>query len=66
VQLILDVLDYPDSLLAAAASERPSWGVQLYGGAQVFGDPERARVFAAAVERMRRRMTDGGWWTTDD
>ena len=33
VQLILDALDFPDSLLAAAESEQPSWGIQLFGGA---------------------------------
>ena len=30
VQLILDALDFPDSLLAAAESSRPSWGIQLF------------------------------------
>jgi hypothetical protein len=54
VQLILDVLDYPDSLLAVASSARPGWGVQVFGGAQVFADPDRARVFGSAVDRMRR------------
>jgi hypothetical protein len=58
VQLILDVLDYPDSLLSAAASTRPSWGVQLFGGAEVFSDAARARVFASAVEEMRRMTND--------
>jgi len=56
VQLILDVLDYPDSLLATAASSRPSWGLQLFGGAQVFGDPDRARVFASAVEQVQQAL----------
>jgi hypothetical protein len=60
VQLILDALDYPQSLQSVAASPRPSWGVQLFGGAQVFGDPERAQIFAAAVEEMRLRTTDDG------
>ena len=58
VQLILDVLDYPKCLLSTAASPQPSWGVQLFGGAQVFGDPEQARVFAVAVEEMRQRTKD--------
>jgi hypothetical protein len=65
VQLILDALDYPESLLAVAASTQPSYGVQLFGGAQVFGDPARARVFASAVERIRTRLDDGQG-TTDD
>ena len=59
VQLILDALDYPNSLLAVAASERPSWGIQVFGGAEVFGDRERAQVFASAVERMRRNIDEG-------
>ena len=59
VQLILDALDYPDSLLAVAASPRPSWGIQVFGGAEVFGDPVRATVFASAVERIRRAIDKG-------
>jgi hypothetical protein len=59
VQLILDALDYPESLLAVAASERPSWGIQVFGGMDVFGDPERAQVFASSVERMRRKIDQG-------
>lgn len=55
VQLILDALDFPDSLLETAKAASPGWGVQLFGGAQVFGDAERATLFAQAVERMRRQ-----------
>lgn len=54
VQLILDALDFPESLLATAASRQPSWGIQLFGGAQVFSDPEQASVFRTAVEQMRQ------------
>lgn len=53
VQLILDALDFPASLRATAAAAHPSWGVQIFGGAEVFGDPQRARIFQAAVERIR-------------
>jgi len=56
VQLILDALDFPDSLLETAEATRPSWGVQLFGGAQVFGDDDKAAVFAHAVERMWRTI----------
>jgi hypothetical protein len=59
VQLILDALDYPDSLLETAASPAPSWGVQLFGGARVFADPAQARVFASAVEQIRQRTRGG-------
>jgi hypothetical protein len=54
VQLILDVLDFPASLVAAAASDVPSWGIQVFGGADVFADARRAEIFAQAVRRIRR------------
>jgi hypothetical protein len=57
VQLILDALDFPDSLLATAEAAQPSWGLQLFGGAQVFSDPKQAQIFAAAVEQIRQRIT---------
>ena len=56
VQLILDALDFPDSLMATADSPHPSWGVQLFGGAQVFADPDQAEVFQACVEKIRRTI----------
>ena len=56
VQLILDALDFPDSLSATAASRQPSWGVQLFGGAQVFSDPDQAAIFRTAVERIRQSL----------
>lgn len=57
VQLILDVLDFPDSLMATVASPRPSWGVQIFGGAQVFDDPGRAQIFRTAVEQIRQSIS---------
>jgi hypothetical protein len=53
VQLILDALDGPGALAETAASQRPSWGVQVFGGAQLFADPAQARVFQDAVGRIR-------------
>ncbi|NLO37197.1 MAG: hypothetical protein GX112_12730 [Clostridiaceae bacterium] len=58
VQLILDMLDFPDSLEQTAAARRPSWGLQLFGGAQAFADPEKARVFAQAVRQIRLAAGD--------
>ncbi len=58
VQPILDIRDFPDSLEAAAESAVPSWGVQLFGGAEALAEPSGARRFAACVERMRRRWRD--------
>ena len=55
VQLILDALDFPASLLATAEAAHPSWGIQLFGGAQIFADPDKARIFATAVEQIRQR-----------
>jgi hypothetical protein len=56
VQLILDMLEFPDSLLATAESHVPSLGVQIYGGAEIFRDAERGAVFGKAVEEMRKRL----------
>jgi hypothetical protein len=56
VQLILDVLDFPDSLWATAEAQPASWGVQIFGGAQVFADSAKAQVFRQAVAQMRRRL----------
>ncbi|MBC8077025.1 MAG: hypothetical protein H7Y32_13190 [Chloroflexales bacterium] len=53
VQLILDALDGPDSLVETANSTVTSWGLQVFGGAAVFADPAIARVFATTVERIR-------------
>ncbi len=56
VQLILDVLDFPDSLRAVAACATPSWGVQLFGGADVFADPQLAKIFREGAERIRQSL----------
>ena len=56
VQLILDVLDYPASLLAVAGSPDPGWGIQIFGGDQVFADAGKATMFARAVSAMRSRL----------
>lgn len=57
VQLILDALDFPASLEATALATNPTWGLQLFGGARVFGDPEQTRLFRAAVEQIRNAIT---------
>ena len=53
VQLIIDALDGPDSLTETAAAARPSWGLQIFDGANVFADAAFARIFQAAVARIR-------------
>ncbi|MBN1933752.1 MAG: hypothetical protein JW934_03755 [Anaerolineae bacterium] len=56
VQLILDVLDFPDSLVEMARSAVPGWGLQMFGGAEVFADEGRAQVFGDAVAQIRARI----------
>jgi hypothetical protein len=55
VQLILDVLDFPASLLAVAESAHAArtWGIQMFAGASIFADDAQAQVFARAVDKMR-------------
>lgn len=57
VQLILDALDFPESLEAAGKSKAPSWGLQIFDGAQIFADAENAVIFQGAVERIQRTLT---------
>ena len=56
VQLILDALDGPASLAETAASARPSWGLQVFGGASVFANAASAQVFQSAVAHIRDRV----------
>ncbi|MBX2998571.1 MAG: hypothetical protein KF893_08690 [Caldilineaceae bacterium] len=56
-QLILDALDFPVSLQAAAQAESPSWGIQLFGGADIFAHEERAAIFQQAVEQIQHTLT---------
>ena len=53
VQLILDALDYPESLLATVDASSPSWGVQIFGGAEIFADVDKATIFRDSVAAMR-------------
>jgi hypothetical protein len=53
VALILDVLDFPESLAAAAASSVPSPGIQIFGGSRIFENTKTARAFREGVTRIR-------------
>jgi hypothetical protein len=53
VQLILDALDYPESLTDTAASDVPSWGIQLFAGASLFHDPDKAHTFKHSVDAIQ-------------
>lgn len=55
VQLILDILEYPASLLECARSSIPSLGVQLFGGKRIFDDPQQVKQFALAVDQIRQQ-----------
>ncbi len=56
VQLILDALDFPHSLQETVASALPSHGLQLFGGAEIFRDPTKAALFAAALEKLQMEI----------
>ena len=56
VQLILDALDCPDNLTATGESTVPSYGLQIFSGAQVFANAEWAALFAAVVEKIQTRQ----------
>ncbi|MHB1295534.1 MAG: hypothetical protein ACYC4R_11125 [Anaerolineae bacterium] len=60
VQLIVDALDGPAALRAVAASERPTWGMQVYGGAELLRDCAQARPFQEAVAAIRKRIEGAG------
>ena len=57
VQLILDALDFPDSLVETAQSPVPSWGLQMFGGVQVFNDPTKAEIFRNSVKKIQEIAT---------
>ena len=57
VALILDVLDFPDSLLETAKSNIPSWGFQMFGGEHVFADEEKAHLFKASIETIKSKLS---------
>ena len=56
VQLILDMLDFPQSLEAAAESSVPTWGIQVFGGSKIFQDPEKMDIFTAAVNQIKQKL----------
>ena len=56
VQLILDVVDYPESLTETAASGQPTWGLQVFGGGEILSDAARAQVFERSVTQIRRTI----------
>lgn len=53
VQLILDALDFPDSLVETSKAHPASWGLQVFSGAQIFTNPEWGRLFQQVVEQIK-------------
>ncbi|MHB0858318.1 MAG: hypothetical protein ACYC5M_12195 [Anaerolineae bacterium] len=60
VQLILDALDGPETLHAVAAAARPTWGLQVFGGAALLRESARARPFQETVAAIRQRIETAG------
>ncbi|MFC4808050.1 hypothetical protein [Paenibacillus sp. GCM10023250] len=56
VQLILDAKDFPASLEDTGRSEIPSLGIQLFAGAPLFHDKDKAIAFQRSVEAIRNRL----------
>jgi hypothetical protein len=57
VQLILDALDFPDSLAEMGEASVPSYGLQVFGGAQIFVNPEWAMLFRTVVDGIRTKVS---------
>jgi len=53
LQPILDMLDFPESLEAVVAASPPPWGLQVFGGAEIFRDPDSMAIFSRCVERIQ-------------
>ena len=49
VQLILDAMDFPDSLEQTVLSSIPSKGLQMFSGSEIFKDKDAMDIFAKCV-----------------
>lgn len=56
VQLILDALDFPDSLVETGTAQPPSWGLQVFSGAKIFENPAWAHQFSDVVKQIQGRI----------
>jgi hypothetical protein len=57
VQLILDAGDFPDNLTETATPGVQTWGFQLFAGAPLFAERDKALVFRRAVEAIRENLS---------
>lgn len=53
VQLILDALDFPDSLEQAVLSSVGSKGIQMFSGVEIFKDEASMKAFARCADALR-------------
>ncbi|MBM7799371.1 hypothetical protein JOE57_002292 [Microlunatus panaciterrae] len=60
VQLIGDALDGPAALREMADASRPSWGLQVFSGFQLFEDEELGDAFRATATLLRERLAAAG------
>ena len=60
MQLILDYLDYPFSLRELTRAQDPGWGVQVFGGNQIFSSPDSAKTFNDCVSAILTSWTAEG------
>lgn len=59
VQLILDAADFPDNVIETATPGVPTWGFQLFAGAPLFAERDKALLFRRSVETIREQLDAG-------
>lgn len=58
VQLILDALDFPDSLAALIDTRASGWGIQVFSGAEMFRNEGWLKLFGAFIRQVSDSATD--------
>jgi hypothetical protein len=53
VQLILDAIDFPDCMEKTVESNIPSWGIQMFSGAEIFKDKQSMNIFSRCADKLR-------------
>lgn len=57
VSLILDALDFPDSLTETAKANTPSWGLQMFAGEKVFANDGNADIFKKSIMLIKNALS---------
>ena len=55
VQLILDAMDFPDSMEQTVLSSVPNFGIQMFSGAEIFKSKTSMEIFARCADISRAR-----------